>query len=84
MGEINSRAEQKSDSKAVQDQYAKDYRTSVHRWSYDRLGQTIQGRAGKIGVPIEVGQQPAQGTQLEKARDLAIATYHFRQASLTK
>lgn len=79
--EIDARAEQKSDSKQVQDKYAKEFRISIHRWSYDRLLTTIRHQAEKAGIPIEIGSQPLHGTPQKKARDLAIATYHLRQVS---
>jgi len=79
--EINARAEQKSDSKEVQNKYAKQYRISIHRWSYDRLLSTIRNQAEKAGISIEISSQPLRGTPQKKARDLALATYHFRQAS---
>lgn len=82
--EINARAEQKSDSKEVQDKYAKQIRISIHRWSYDRLLTTIRTQAEKTGIVIESINQPLQGTPQEKARDVAIAAYHFRQVSSSK
>lgn len=79
--EINAKAERKSDSKEVQDKYAKQVRISIHRWSYDRLLATITTQADKVGIAVETTTQPRQGTPQEKARDVAIAAYHFRQVS---
>ncbi|HEY9699016.1 MAG TPA: type V CRISPR-associated protein Cas12k [Trichocoleus sp.] len=79
--EINAKAERKSDSKEVQDKYAKQVRISIHRWSYDRLLSTISSQANKLGLAIETIAQSRQGTPQEKARDVAIAAYHFRQVS---
>lgn len=79
--EINARAEEKSDSKEVQKEYGKQFRISIHRWSYDRLLTTIRDQAEKAGISIEIGSQPLRGTPQQKAGDLAIATYNFRQVS---
>jgi IS605 OrfB family transposase len=79
--EIAAKAEQRSDSKQVQDQYAKQYRISIHRWSYDRLLTTLCTQAEKAGIATERIFQPTQGTPQEKAKDVAIAAYHFRQVS---
>ena len=80
--EIQARAEQKCSSKEAQEKYAKRYRASKPRWSYDRLAQSIKGRAATIGISVEIGQQPVQGSPQEKAKDLAIAAYHCRQIAL--
>jgi len=80
--EIQARAEQKCGSKEAQKKYAKRYRASKPSWSYDRLTQSIKGRAAKFGISVEIAQQPAQGSPQEKAKDLAIAAYHFRQIAL--
>jgi len=79
--EINARAEKKSDSKQVQDKYAKEVRMSIHRWSYNRLLTAISTQAEKTGLAIETIAQPLQGTPQQKAKDVAIAAYHFRQVS---
>jgi single-stranded DNA-specific DHH superfamily exonuclease len=82
--EIQARAEQKVPSyKEGQQRYAKQYRVSVHRWSYGRLSQCIHESAAKVGIAIEIGQQPIRGSPEEKARDLAIAAYHTRIATLS-
>ncbi len=60
--EINARAEQKFDSKEVQNKYAKQYRISIHRWSYDRLLTTIRNQAQKAGISIEIASQPLRVT----------------------
>jgi IS605 OrfB family transposase len=79
--EISARAEQKSDSKQAQDKYAKQFRISIHRWSYARLLMTIRHQAEKAGISIETGSQPLRGTSNKKAKELAIATYHLRQVA---
>jgi hypothetical protein len=77
--EVQARAEQKVPNyKKGQQQYAKQYRVSVHRWSYGRLIESIQSEAKKTGIAIEVGQQPIQGSPQEKARDLALNAYNSR------
>lgn len=78
--EIKAKAEQKIPGyKEGQEKYAKDYRVSIHNWSYGRVIDNIQSQAAKAGINIEVGMQPLQGTSQEKARDLAIAAYQSRQ-----
>jgi len=77
--EVQARAEQKIPNyKEGQQQYAKQYRVSVHRWSYGRLIEIIQSLAAKTGIAIESGQQPIRGSPQEKARDLALSAYNFR------
>ena len=79
--EINARAEKKSDSKQVQDKYVKEVRMSIHCWSYNRLLTAISTQAEKTGLAVETITQPLQGTPQQKAKDVAIAAYHFRQVS---
>ena len=80
--ELAAKAEQKHPgNRALQTSYAKDYRRQVHRWSYQRLAQNIQAQAAKANITIEIGQQPLQGSSQEKARTLALSTYHARQLS---
>jgi hypothetical protein len=61
-----------------QQKYAKEYRVSVHQWSYGRLINSIQSQAAKTDILIESGQQPIRGSPQEKARELAISAYHSR------
>jgi transposase len=77
--EIQAKAEQKSDLTEVQQKYAKQYRVSVHQWSYGRLIANIQTQAAKAGIVIEESKQPIRGSPQEKAKELAIAAYHSRQ-----
>lgn len=77
--EIQAKAEQKSDLIEVQQKYAKQYRVSVHQWSYGRLIANIQSQAAKVGIVIEEAKQPIRGSPQEKARELAIAAYNSRQ-----
>ncbi|UKO98360.1 type V CRISPR-associated protein Cas12k [Nostoc sp. UHCC 0870] len=81
--EIQSRAEKKCPGyKEVQQKYAKEYRMSVHRWSYGRLIESIKSQAAKAGISTEIGTQPIRGSPQEKARDVAVFAYQERQAAL--
>ncbi|MEH2123321.1 type V CRISPR-associated protein Cas12k [Nostoc sp.] len=81
--EIQSRAEKKCPGyKEAQQKYAKEYRISVHRWSYGRLIESIQSQAAQAGISTEMGTQPIRGSPQEKARDLALFAYQERQAAL--
>lgn len=77
--EIQAKAEQKSDVIEVQQKYAKQYRVSVHQWSYGRLITNICSLAAKAGIVIEESKQPIRGSPHQKAKELAIAAYHLRQ-----
>lgn len=78
--EVQARAEQKIPGSVEQQrQYALSYRSSVHRWSYARLSQTIQSQAAQIGIAIETAQQPFKDTPQERAKGLAIAAYQSRK-----
>lgn len=79
--EIQARAEQKCPGHlASQKRYAKQYRTSIHRWSYGRLIDNLRSQASQLGIPVETVKQPSQGNPQEKAQEIAIAAYHSRQA----
>ncbi|QSJ20360.1 type V CRISPR-associated protein Cas12k [Nostoc sp. UHCC 0702] len=81
--EVQTRAEQKIKGyKEGQQEYAKQYRNSIHRWSYGRLIDCIQSKAAKVGILIEIGSEPTRGSPQEKARDLAVFAYQERQAAL--
>ncbi|MEH1998942.1 MAG: type V CRISPR-associated protein Cas12k [Nostoc sp.] len=77
--EVQAKAEQKSDLIEVQKQYAKQYRVSVHQWSYGRLMANIHSSAVKAGIVIEESKQPIRASPQEKAKELAIAAYHSRK-----
>ncbi|NMF64702.1 hypothetical protein DP113_03290 [Brasilonema octagenarum UFV-E1] len=77
--EIQAKAEQKSDLIEVQQKYAKEYRVSVHQWSYGRLISSVQSQAAKAGIVIESAIQPIRGSPHQKAKELVIAAYHSRQ-----
>ncbi|MBD2056034.1 hypothetical protein H6F88_08380 [Oculatella sp. FACHB-28] len=77
--EIKAKAEQKCPGYVEgQQKYAKQYRASVHRWSYGRLIDSIRSQAIKLGIAIEEAKQPLAGKLEEKARDVAIAAYQAR------
>ncbi|MEH2117251.1 type V CRISPR-associated protein Cas12k [Nostoc sp.] len=76
---VQAKAEKKIPGyKEGQQNYAKDYRISVHRWSYGRLIESIKTQAAKSGIYIESGSQPIRGSQQEQARDLALFAYQQR------
>jgi IS605 OrfB family transposase len=76
--EITARAEQKASLVEAQDKYAKEYRQTIHRWSYNRLIEAIRSKAQQLGITVESGFQPLQGNPQEQAKDVAIAAYHAR------
>ena len=78
--EIQSKAEQKSDIIEVQKKYGKQYRNSIHQWSYGRLIANIQSQANKAGIAIEEEKQPIRASPQEKAKELAINAYQSRKA----
>ncbi|MBE8966042.1 type V CRISPR-associated protein Cas12k [Nostocales cyanobacterium LEGE 12452] len=80
--EIQSRAEKKCPGyKEAQQKYAKEYRISIHRWSYGRLIESIKSQAAKVGISTEIGTQPIKGSPQEKAGILAVFAYQERQAA---
>ncbi len=80
--EIQSRAEKKCPGcKEAQKKYAKEYRKSIHRWSYGRLIENIKSQAVKAGIAIEIGTHSIRGSSQEKARDVAVFAYQERQAA---
>ena len=83
--EIQAKAESKIPGcKKAQKQYAKNYRQSIHRWSYARLCDArlcdaIASKATQKGIAIECARQSSQGKPEIQARDLALAAYRNRQ-----
>ena len=63
-----------------QKQYAKAYRTQVHQWSYHRLQDAINSKAGQSSITIEVAKQDYSGSPQEKAKSLCLAGYEQRLA----
>jgi hypothetical protein len=77
--EMTARAEQKCPGPVeAQNRYAKEYRRTLHRWSYNRLIETIRCQAQQHGIPVEPGFQPIKGNSQEQAKDMAISAYHAR------
>lgn len=77
--EIQAIAEAKCPgSVEIQQKYAKQYRINVHQWSYGRLIQSIQSKAAQVEIVIEEGTQPVRGSPQDKAKELALSTYHLR------
>jgi IS605 OrfB family transposase len=79
--EIQAKAEQKTALKEIQAKYARDYRTSIHRWSYRRLAQKIESKALQVGLTVETIKQPPIGTPQDKAREIAIVGFQSRKIS---
>ena len=80
--EIQAKAEQKSDLVEVQAKYAKQLRSSSHRWSYSRLIKNIQTQAAKAQLSVEEGSQFCGATAQEAARNVAIAAYQARKQAI--
>ena len=77
--EIQAKAEQKCPGFVeAQDKYAKEYRRTIHKWSYNRLIEAIHCKAQQLGITVEPGFQPLQFNPQKQARDVAIAVYHSR------
>ncbi|MFM6456573.1 MAG: type V CRISPR-associated protein Cas12k, partial [Planktothrix sp.] len=80
--EIKLRAEQKiPHCEEAQKQYAKQYRVSIHQWSYGRLMETIRSFASQLGIVIEEGQQTIRGSPQEQAKGIALSAYQSRSLS---
>jgi IS605 OrfB family transposase len=80
--EVRARAEQKFPGyKELQNSYAKDYRASIHCWSYNRLSECIEVKAERAGIATEKVHQPHGDTPQEKARNLVLAAYENRKVS---
>ncbi|NHC36883.1 type V CRISPR-associated protein Cas12k [Scytonema millei] len=78
--EIQARAEAKCPNYVEgQQKYAKQYRISIHKWSYGRLMQNIQSQAAQAEIVVEEGKQLIRGSPQEMAKELAIAAYQSRQ-----
>jgi IS605 OrfB family transposase len=77
--EITAKAERKCPgSVEIQNRYAREYRRSIHNWSYNRLIEVISSKALQVGITLEKGFQPVDASPKEQAKDIAIAVYHFR------
>lgn len=77
--EICAKAAQKCPgSVEAQKKYAKQYQMLIHKWSYRRLLDSIQGRANQAGLMIESGFQASSGDSKKQAKEIALAAYHSR------
>jgi IS605 OrfB family transposase len=77
--EVQARAEQKCPELIeAQKKYAKQYRSSVHRWSYSRLIESIQSQAAQAGIIVEEARQSLVVSPQDKAKKLAIDAYNSR------
>ncbi len=82
--EIQARAEQKIPGYFEgQKKYAKQYRVSIHQWSYGRLIDNIKAQAAKLNLVVEEGQQFIRGSPQQKAKEMAISAYRNRFISKT-
>lgn len=81
--EIEAFAEQEcSGLKFVEKRFTKAQSVKLHQWSYGRLSEIICQQASKVGIAVEIGQQPIHGSSQEQSRAMAIETYHSRKNSL--
>ena len=81
---LNSEIQVKAEAKApgckkAQKRYAKNYRKSIHRWSYARLCNAIASLAAQKDIAIECARQYSQGKPETQARNLALTAYRNRQ-----
>ncbi|MEG3440229.1 type V CRISPR-associated protein Cas12k, partial [Pannus brasiliensis CCIBt3594] len=77
--EVQARAERKiSGYKEGQKKYARQYRESIHQWSYNRLIESIHQASAPFGIAIETVSQSLQGNPQEQARTNALAAYTER------
>lgn len=81
--EIQAKAEQKAPGSIEgQKRYAKQYRISIHQWSYGRLLDQVSSKAAQQGLVIETVKQPWRHSPQEQAKAVAIAAYESRQATV--
>ncbi len=77
--EIKTRAEAKIPGCIEkQKEYAKNYRTSIHYWSYGRLIDNIKSQAAKAGIATKECKQSIRGSPTEIAKKIAISAYQVR------
>jgi IS605 OrfB family transposase len=62
----------------AQKQYAKEYRISIHRWSYARLKDSIQAQASQHNIPVEIVKQPILIEPVEIAEEMSKIAYEKR------
>ena len=79
--EIKAKAEQKAPGSVEgQKRYAKQHKSSIHKWSHGRLLDQVSSKAVQSGLVIEIVKQPWQKTTGEMAKAVAISAYESRQA----
>ncbi|MBD1808868.1 hypothetical protein H6F98_25930 [Microcoleus sp. FACHB-SPT15] len=77
--DIRARAERLfPNEKERQKEYAKDYRSSFHRWSYNRLSECIKECASKEGIAVVVRQQSSVGELEQKAIAIALSSSNVK------
>ncbi len=82
--EIQSKAEQKAPGSVEgQKRYTRQYKSSIHKWSYGRLLDQISSKAAQTGLVIEAVKQPWQKNATEMAKAVAITAYESRQAIIS-
>ena len=69
--------------KKAQKLYVKQYRQSIHQWSYKRLCDAISSKAAQKGIAIEYAQQSSSGSSEKQAKDLALTAYHSRKLTVS-
>lgn len=73
--DIRAQAERQfPNDKERQKEYAKHYRASFHRWSYQRLSEFIKECATRQGMAVIVRKQPSQGDMEQKAIAIALSS----------
>lgn len=78
--EIDAKAEQKIPGYLEgQKRYSRDYKRSIHRWSYGRLLDQLASKATQAGLATEETKQPMMGSAQDKAKAVAIAAYESRK-----
>ncbi|OUC12050.1 MAG: hypothetical protein B0A82_24435 [Alkalinema sp. CACIAM 70d] len=76
---IDAKAEQKAPGCIeAQKRYTKQYKITIHRWSYGRLIDQIISKAKQVGLGVEEAKQPLSGNVQEKAKLVAISAYNAR------
>ncbi|WP_036484397.1 type V CRISPR-associated protein Cas12k [Myxosarcina sp. GI1] len=77
--EVQARAEAKIPGCIEkQKEYAKKYRTNIHKWSYGRLIDLIKAQAAKAGIVIEESKQSIRGDPKKQAKEIAVCAYRDR------
>ncbi len=79
--EIQARAEVKIPGcKKAQEQYSRNHRKQLHRWSYARLTEAIASKAKMKDISVEFNRQEVKLPSEIQARNLAVNAFLSRQA----